>query len=109
MGQLRTIGHTCAWMSLFLALQTPAAAQVCIPPPSDILGWWPLNETSGSIAFDLDGEHPAAFFNSPGPVAGEVDGALHFDGTSFLSAADSDLWAFGGRSFTIELWAKFDV
>ncbi len=43
------------------------------------------------------------------PAAGKVRGALRFDGSNYVAVADSDLWAFGTKDFTIELWANWDV
>lgn len=92
---------------LLLATGTPAVAQSCVPPPPGILAWWPLDETSGTVAQDIAGNHPAAYFGAVASGPGMVGAALHFSG-GFLAAADSDSWAFGARGFTIELWASFD-
>jgi hypothetical protein len=37
-----------------------------------------------------------------------VRGALRFNGSNFVAVPDNDLWAFGAKDFTIELWANFD-
>ena len=65
-----------------------AGANDGCPPPTPYLGpaaHWKLDETSGSIAFDTTpNAHDAALNNFPGDdsqwVAGQVDGALSFDG-----------------------------
>ncbi|HVT16972.1 MAG TPA: LamG-like jellyroll fold domain-containing protein [Thermoanaerobaculia bacterium] len=108
----RTRANALAWASttLILAHAAAALAQPCVPAPAGILAWWPLDEGSGTIANDIAGFHPAAYFGAPQPAAGEIGGALRLNGTSdFLAAAKSDLWAFGNRDFTIELWANFDA
>jgi hypothetical protein len=80
----------------------------CVSPPSGMIAWWTLDETSGTIAKDSVGAEPAAYFGAPVQTPGLVGGALKFNGsTDFLSAADSNLWAFGTNDFTIELWASF--
>ena len=33
----------------------------CVQPPSDMVAWWPLDETQGSTAFDIAGS-----FNNDG-------------------------------------------
>lgn len=100
-----------SWILLLfiLLLPTAATAQTCVPPPPGIIAWWPFDETAGTIANDIGGEHPGAYFDGPTPVAGQVGGALHFNGnSSFVGAADSDLWALGQSDFTIEFWANWD-
>ncbi len=99
------------WLILSLILFSGAAsAQTCITPPSGMIAWWTLDETSGIVAKDSVGTEPAAYFGSPPPVQtpGLVAGALNFNGfTDFLSAAQSNLWAFGTEDFTIEFWVNF--
>jgi hypothetical protein len=86
-----------------------ATAQTCVQPPSDMIAWWPLDETSGTIAMDIVGNKSGAYFGGPTPIAGKVQGALQFDGVNdFVSVTDSDLWAFGNSDFTVELWAYFN-
>lgn len=89
-----------------------ASAQTCVTPPSGLIAWWTLDETSGIIAKDSVGTEPAAYFGTPPPIqtTGLVGGALKFNGsTDFLSAPNSNIWAFGTNDFTIELWANFSV
>jgi hypothetical protein len=105
--------HGACSLSLGLAMLSFArfaAAQGCLPPPTGVIAWWPFDEAAGLIAHDLGGDHPAAWFAGAAPAVGRVDGAIRLNGTTdFVAAADSDLWAFGKRSFTIELWANFDA
>ena len=100
-----------AWMIVGLAFFSGrSSAQTCVTPPSGMIAWWTLDETSGIIANDSVGTEPAAYFGTPGPVQvpGEVAGALQFNGsTDFLSAPNSPLWQFGSNDFTVELWANF--
>ena len=79
-----------------------------VQPPSGIIAWWSLDETNGSTAADRLGKFPAAYANGPVPTAGEVRGALRFNGNNYLSVQDSDSWAFGTNNFSIELWVNFD-
>jgi len=87
---------------------TPVPA-TCVQPPPGSIAWWPLDETSGTIAADRVGNHPGAYANGPVPAAGKVRGALRFDGSNYVAVADSDQWAFGTSDFTIDLWANWDV
>ena len=43
-------------------------------------------------------------------ASGEVGQAFSFDGsTGYVEVPENDLWAFGTNSFTIELWANWNV
>ncbi len=97
-------------ISLMLSLvASHGMAQTCVPPPAGVIAWWPLDETSGTIAMDVVGSKPGVHFDGPTHVAGKVRGVLQFDGVDdFVGVGDSDLWAFGNRDFTVELWAYFN-
>jgi hypothetical protein len=99
-------------LALILIPWGAASAQTCVTPPSGLIAWWTLDETSGIVAKDSVGTEPAAYFGTPPLVQtpGLVGGALRFNGSNdFLSAANSSLWAFGTNDFTVELWANFTV
>jgi hypothetical protein len=102
-------------VSLVFALRaalggSPTQGQtVCVQPPSGIVAWWPFDETSGNIAPDRLGQSPGAWTNGPVSVAGEVRGALSFDGSSYVTVQDSSQWNLGTSDFTIELWANFSA
>lgn len=86
-----------------------AAAQTCVQTPPGIIAWWSLDESSGTTAADRVGSHPGAYAGGPVPSEGQVRNSLRFDGNDYVAVADSDLWAFGAKNFTIELWANFDT
>ena len=92
---------------LFLSIGS-VFAQVCIEPPPNMVSWWPLDETSGTVAGDIAGTNSGVHVNGPMNISGKVAGALQFDGVDdFVRVPDSDLWAFGSNDFTIEFWVKF--
>lgn len=97
-------------LSISLASSPSALAQVCVPAPSGIVAWYTLDETSGTIAQDVTGDHPGAYFGHPSPAPGEVDGSLHLNGSAdFVAAPDSDDFALGHNGdFSVELFANFD-
>jgi hypothetical protein len=110
----RVTGGRLLWIVLGLALfcgfAGAASAQSCVTPPSGMIAWWNLDETSGIIAKDSVGTEPAAYFGDPDPIQrpGEVAGALQFNGSNdFLGAPQSKIWDFGSSDFTVELWANF--
>ncbi len=79
----------------------------CAPVPSNIVAWWPFDETTGTIAKDIVGSHNAAYVNNPRPALGNVGGALRFSG-NYAAAGDSPDWFFNLRDFTIEGWMNMD-
>jgi hypothetical protein len=48
--------------------------------PSGLVGYWPLDETSGQTAFDLSGNELHGTITGPVPTTGAVGGARLFDG-----------------------------
>jgi hypothetical protein len=85
---------------------------VAEPPscPDDLICFWKFDETSGTdyadYYADLDGQ---ASVSPPTPVAGIVNGAQGFNGTSDRVTVNDHPaldWA-SDQSITIELWAKF--
>jgi hypothetical protein len=100
----------CPLLFSLLLLTTTASAQTCVTPPSGIIAWWTLDETTGNIAHDSIGTESAAYFGSPFQTPGLVAGALKFNGsTDYLGAPQNPEWDFGTNDFTIELWANFAV
>ena len=106
---------TCVFI---LAPISQALGQACIPPPSGLVGWWPLDETEGTIATDIVNGHDGVHVNNPTPEPGMVGGALAFHGVPASSGvpgtgdsvkvADDPAWAFGDGDFTIGGWVKVD-
>ena len=47
-----------------------------------LVGYWKMDETEGSIAYDSSGDHHATLYGNPvwQPAEGKIDGALQFDG-----------------------------
>ncbi|MBI2907890.1 MAG: hypothetical protein HYX92_09565, partial [Chloroflexi bacterium] len=92
------------------------AACIGITPPPGLVNWWPLDESSGTIAQDVvggrDGATQPGAIGSGGPasVAGMVTGAFAFDGIStFVNVPDGPgTLSFGNPtdSFSIDAWVK---
>jgi hypothetical protein len=89
----------------------------CLPPPMDMVGWWPLDEPIGGTAFaDLSGSGNNAFVESGGPVGnfgspqaipGKVAGAKYFiDDTTRGRAPNAPSLNFGTGSFTVDCWVR---
>ena len=73
----------------------------CVDPPSDMVAWWPLDETQGSTANDIAGsfDNDGTWTGSPGMVTGKVAGALSFNGSNYVEVSPQTELDFGHRRF----------
>jgi len=90
-------------VSLLFLFVTSAAAQVCTPPPSGLVAWWPANENTqdivggnngtinGSISY-VDGKVGKAF-SSPGGVGDYIQVPRH--GSLEATHVTVDAWVKG--------------
>jgi len=83
----------------------------------NLVGWWKLDETSGTTAYDSSGRnHHGALNggftfsgNSENGVSGKFRGAVHFDGTDdYINVGDVSDLSFPNNTFTISCWFKAD-
>jgi hypothetical protein len=70
--------------------------------------WWPLDETSGTTAFDIAGVPTnGTHVNGPAPGPGMVAGALNFDGVNdYVQVADHPSLNFGQGNLSIDAWIR---
>lgn len=87
----------------------------CTAPPAGMLGWWPLDDASGSTSIgELLGGHPGLPQLGPvgagGPAAsgGVVDGALRFEGMEWVRVPNAPSLQVGSGDFTVDAWVRFD-
>ena len=80
----------------------------CVQPPSDMVAWWPLDETSGTTAADIAGfPNNGTHVNGPTPVSGKVAGALRFDGVNdHVRVPDHAELNVGTGNFTLDAWVR---
>ncbi|MFI5165269.1 MAG: LamG-like jellyroll fold domain-containing protein [Thermoanaerobaculales bacterium] len=85
----------------------------CVSPPSDMVSWWPFDETGGMVVHDIaDGnsgtpEPGPVGSGGPTPGSGMVDGALNFNGTSdFVQVPNAPNLNFGAGSLSIDAWIQ---
>ncbi len=85
----------------------------CVSPPSDMISWWPFDETGGTVLRDIEGGNDGTSMagalgsGGPTPVAGIVGGALNFNGTSdFVQVPDAPNLNFGSGSLSIDAWVN---
>jgi hypothetical protein len=91
-------------VAIVILAVTPAAAQICVPPPSGMIAWWPGDRNSNDI---VGGRHGQPV-GSATFVPGMVGGAFSFDGNGWIEVADDPIWTLGNNDFTIDLWVQFD-
>ena len=96
------------WSTLTLiftvALISDVAAQQCVPPPDGLISWWPLDETSGTIAVDIIDGNDGTHVGDTTPMTGKVGSALSFDGVNDYVDVPSTVGSRVTGSFTIEAW-----
>ena len=80
----------------------------CVTPPSGMVAWWPLDETSGTTATDLAGfNNSGTLVNNPVPVPAKVLGGLQFNGINdYVTVPDQSELNFGTGNFSIDAWIK---
>jgi hypothetical protein len=73
---------------------------------ADLVGWWKLDETSGTIARDASGNgNDGTIKGDPMWVTGKIDGAIHLDGEDdYIEIGSVGISMIGQR--TISGWVK---
>lgn len=71
--------------------------------PTDYAGYWPLDETNGTVAADVSGNGDNGTVNGASwNPAGKVDGCLSFDGTDDYVQVNCDI----SNDFSIAFWVQ---
>lgn len=92
----------------------------CVPPPADLVDWWPFDEPVGStIANDIAGNvnNLGVHVNAPTIIPGKVQNAVCFNGDNqYIQVRDHPEINFLGdcandvaESFTIDAWIRQDA
>ncbi len=108
---------SCGVTFTVIAPATGCPTNTCVPPPSGLIGWWPLDEACGATVFgDLSGSGNVAFVESGGPscslfspnaVPGKVAGANYFYGATVRGRAlNAPSLNFGTNSFSADGWVN---
>jgi hypothetical protein len=83
------------------AITGPPAAR---RPPDGVVAWW----RADGNAKDSAGEHHGTLKGGVTFAQGVAAKAFRLDGaTRYVEVPNSDLWGFGKRDFSIELWVQF--
>jgi hypothetical protein len=85
---------------------TPTPTLPCVPTPDGLTHWYPLDETSGSIANEIIFGGNAFEINGPAHVPGKVAGGLNFNGVNQWAGVfpPSNSPQLGTGDFTIDTW-----
>lgn len=82
-----------------------AAQSRCVPPSAGMVGWWPFDEGSGTVAADRAGSPQNGMHaGNPLVVSGQVRRALEFDHASYVEAASAPELRFGAGDFSFDAW-----
>lgn len=78
-----------------------------------MVAWWPLDESSGTIAEELVNGNDGALANGPTPITGRVAGAYQFDGVNdYISVPDGPTLNIGAAAsngagdLSIDAWIR---
>ncbi len=74
------------------------------PTSTEPIAHWPLDETSGPTAQDVEGGHDGDLIDDPQWMPGLVDGALEFDGDNYVNVPHDDTLSL--TTFTISSWIR---
>ncbi|MBI3194922.1 MAG: T9SS type A sorting domain-containing protein [Ignavibacteriae bacterium] len=80
----------------------------CVERPANMVAWWTLDETSGSVSDDVMGfPNDGTRINAPTVVAGKVVSALNFNGTTqYVEIPSHSEINLDSLDFTIDAWIK---
>jgi hypothetical protein len=77
------------------------AVSVCVPPPPDMVSWWPGDGNTDDI---IDG-NSGAFVGNATYAAGEVGQAFSFDGSNYVEVPDAANLDFEPNApITVDMW-----
>lgn len=108
-GYSRPGGTHCDMGSFEFAAQgtpTPTPSPVCVPPPPNMVAWWPGDNSGEDLIGPYDGELLNGAAYAPGMVA---NGFQFFGGDSVVRVPDAPTWDFGTGEFTIDTWVKLNT
>lgn len=76
----------------------------CLPPPADLVAWWPFDESSGATALDIIGGKHGTILGGTSRKPGAVGGALFFHGRGdYVEVPDAPALALSG-GVTMDAW-----
>jgi hypothetical protein len=100
-------------MSLLLLLVSVLAVNTRLvatgyTPPSGLVGYWNLDQGSGTIAYDSSGYNNHGTIYGASWTSGKVNGALNFDGLNDYVDCGNNETLDPTQGATIEAWVNFN-
>ncbi len=78
----------------------------CVPPPADMVSWWPGDGNASDIQ---GGNSPVQTFGTPQFIAAKVGQGMKFDGDDGFRVANNTNLNFSiGDSLSIDAWVRVD-
>lgn len=77
------------------------------PTNAELVGWWRLDEGSGTVARDSSGNgNNGTLQGNPQWTTGMLGGALQFDGDDYVNCGNQNVLNFGTGDWTVSAWIK---
>ncbi len=103
------LGNPAADRTIGLSGGTVTVAQGILPP-GQAVAHWGFDETSGDTAADSVGGHTGSLQNGPTWTAGQIGGALDFDGSDdFVNVASLEEYFNGKDAISFSAWIRSDA
>ncbi len=85
----------------------PAGGGLAVAPSNGLVGWWKLDDESGSTAADSSGQgNNGTVIGSPSWTSGKIGGALSFNGTTNEVSTSDGNSVKGLTQVTVSAWLK---
>lgn len=89
------------------SVNNPNPQPTCVAPPPNLVAWWPLDEQSGTTAFDLVAGNHGTLVGKPTAVSGIIDWGLSFDHVKdYVEVPSHSLLNVGKGDFSIDAWIQ---
>jgi len=105
---MRGNGKYLSWLLtvlLVLGSLSLVPGQNCVPPPANLVAWWPGDGNPN----DIVGGRNGTLVNGATFASGLVAQAFSFNGASWVEVPDDPIWTLGSSDFTVDLWVKFNA
>ena len=100
------LSATAAWAAPVLSNSGFETGNLCTPPPSGMVSWWPGDGNANDIQ---DGNSPTQTIGTPQFITAKVSQGMKFDGASGFVVPNSANLNFGANgSFTLDAWVRID-
>jgi hypothetical protein len=83
----------------------PAPPPECVPPPPNMISWWPGDDTPD----DIVGFNNGVWTGTAAYASGKVGDAFSFDGTKYVTAGAPPSLRLTGTGVTIDGWINPSV